>query len=63
MKTPCTCPACLVLIDLALALREIGALDEAEIVARKVTWIEDAHEGYADTWQKPIPPADSVEWN
>ena len=64
-KIPCTCPACLILIDLSLALGALGAFDEAEIVAQKVTWIDPSteSEGYTETWSRPIPPADSVEWN
>ncbi len=64
MKTSCKCPACQMLATLAISLAVEGFLDEAEIVAREVTWIDsdDMNEGYTDTWKRPTEP-DSVDLN
>ena len=52
---PCQCPPCLILAEVALAFRDAGMIEAAEVFARQITWFEVPNmEGYHDTWKRPI---------
>lgn len=62
-KIPCQCPPCQTLAMIAITLASEGLVNEAEMIAAEITWIDqpaDTSEGYTDTWSRPIPPSDSV---
>lgn len=55
-KVPCQCPPCRLLAILAMDLAVVGLVQEAELLAREITWLDSADaEGYTDAWVPTRP--------